>query len=241
LLPCIGFLFAGFRDLFFKLKQNEGLAFSLLAALLASFFSQSLLFPFVLACLAGKQMQLYFSRNYPWESWVKGPAILHLVFALIGSFLALIGGLVQLGGEGYRAVLGMIAAYWIFNLLAVLGLYGERRDFTIGGSILAGLLSVMFFWVQVYPYLEIERSWPLDFIEAEFLKESNDGERSIYVPNEATLSNSLPYLRRADWTFADSTSAAYHLSSAPIDTVTVTEPNVKQGRAFFELYKFRLE
>lgn len=241
MLPAIGFLFAAFRDLFFKVKQGEGLAFSLLAVLLASFFSQSLLFPFVLACLAGKQMQLYFSRNYPWENWVKGPAILHLIFALIGSFLALIGGLLQLGGEGYRAVLGMIAAYWIFNLLAVLGLYGRRRDFTIGGTILAGLLSVMFFWVQVYPYLELERDWALDFIEAKQNQESNADEPSIFIPNEATLSTALPYFRRAGWAFTDSTSAAYHLSASPIDTIAITDPEVKTGRSFFQLHKFSLK
>lgn len=240
LLPCIGFLFAGFRDLFFKLKQGEGLAFSLLSIALAAFVSQSILFPFALACIAGKQMQLYFSRNYPWENWVKGAAILHLIFALIGSFLALIGGLLELGGEGYRAVLGMIAAYWIFSLLAVLGLYGRRRDFTIGGSILTGLLSVMFFWVQVYPYLELQRNWPLDFIEAMSSQKSSSLEHSIYVPKQAELSNALPYLRRAAWTFADSTSAAYQLSSWPNDTVSLNAPEEKTGRTFLELYKFRL-
>ena len=99
------------------------------------------MFPLLLALLAGKQMQLYFkAENYPWRDWARGGAVVHLVFAFVAAFAILLFGGISFSGEGFRAALGMAAAYWIFSLLGVIGLYGEKRDFALGGSLLAGVV-----------------------------------------------------------------------------------------------------
>lgn len=159
-LPVIGFLAGGIRDLVFKFRKEEELALVLVFSLIASLLAQSLMFPILLAILVGKQMQLYFAGNYPWRDWVRGPAIVHMIAVCIGLFLALLGGFVQLQGAGFRAVMACGAAYWAFSFLAVIGLYGLRRDLALGGSVLAGVLATLFFWLQLYPYLEATRNWP---------------------------------------------------------------------------------
>lgn len=159
-LPVIGFLVAGLRDLVFKFRKEEELALILVFSLLATFLAQSLVFGVLLAILAAKQMQLYFNANYPWRDWVRAPAVLHAIVVCIGVFMLLVGGFIKLEGEGFRAIMGCGAAYWAFSFAAVIGLYGVRRDLTIGGSILAGTLATLFFWLQLYPYAELERNWP---------------------------------------------------------------------------------
>ncbi len=238
-LPVIGYLVAGGRDLVFKWRQKEALAITLGIALVAAFAAKSLLFPFVLALVAGKQLQLFTQNNYPWGNWIKGAAVLHLIFAFIATFLALMTGLIQFRGEGYRAVLGMAAAYWIFSLLAVLGLYGQRRDFSLGGTILSGLLAVLFFWVQVYPFLEVERSWPQRLIKT--MPAAEQLTSSWYVdPQETAVSNAVPYLQRAGYTLSeDLTKATFNLQSTEADTSAQTAvfPGV-EGRKNFQLSRF---
>ncbi|MCB0638393.1 MAG: hypothetical protein KDC54_17305, partial [Lewinella sp.] len=59
-----------------------------------------------------------------------------------------------------RAVLGTCAGYWMFSFVSVIGLYGKRRDYALGGMVLAGVVSLLLFWVQVYPYVHLRRNWP---------------------------------------------------------------------------------
>jgi hypothetical protein len=206
MLPLAGWLLAGIRDLIFKAKQLEPFSMIIGLGLIATLLAQSLLFMLLLSVVAGKQMLLYFSeRNYPWKDYVRAASVIHLVLAFIAVFLVLAGGGLAFPGAGFRAALGMGAAYWIFSLLATLGIYGDRRDFAIGGSILSGVLTALFFWVQVYPYLEADRSWPKQLVE---LVEP----ATLQLPDEADeseLSSALPYLVRAGWTLSE--EGAYRL------------------------------
>ncbi len=207
MLPLAGWLVAGIRDLVFKGQKFEQFSLIVGMALVGTLLAQSLLFMLLLALVAGKQMQLYFAGNYPWKDYVKTVSVLHLVLAFLVAFLLLTGGGIAFPGAGFRAALGMAAAYWIFSLLAVLGIFGERRDFAIGGSVLAGLLTIMFFWVQVYPYLEAERSWPRRLLETVEV-----GPATLQLPdeaNESELSSALPYFERAGWTLGE--TGAYEL------------------------------
>lgn len=161
LLPFVGFMVAALRDLFYKLKRGEELAQLLAVALLAAVLTQSLLFPFLLAFITAKQVQHYFQqKNYPWQDWVKATQVLHLVLVFVGAIVALVSGFIQYQADGFRMVLGCGAAYWMFSFLGVVGLYGFRRDYVLGGMTLAGVLTLLFFWVQVYPYLHLQRNWP---------------------------------------------------------------------------------
>ena len=213
--PLIGFLLAGLRDLFYKFPRGEQQARLYVAGLALSLLAQSLVFPLLLALLAGKQMQLYFQAgNYPWKDWVRGGATVHLILAFLAAFLALAGTELSFdtSGAGFRAALGMAAAYWIFSLFAVVGLYGDKRDFALGGTVLSGVLGVLFFWVQVYPYLEVERSWPSDLA-----REIPAGLPTYVAPGAEDLSVALPYFRRAGIPVVhDSTTADLHLVSHPL-------------------------
>ncbi len=251
LLPAVGFLVGGLRDLVFKLKRREELSLLLAGGLVAGLAAQSLLFSFLLVLVAGKQLQLYFRPNYPWRDWVRSGATLHLVFAFIAAVLFLLGGAIQYQLNGFQAVLGMAAAYWIFSLAAVLGLYGMRRDFAIGGTILAGALTVLFFWGQVYPYLEVDRTWPSELIRGANIPPAT----TIFVPlDEPATWPAAPHLIRSGSPAVITTDTLNALKPgdfllrgrpAALDSFSsaAVEENVRKvrGRSVVEWYDFGLE
>ncbi|MEO0733602.1 MAG: hypothetical protein AAFZ52_12270 [Bacteroidota bacterium] len=237
MLPLTGWLLAGLRDLVYKVRQGEMRGQLFAAGLSVGFLTQSLLFPLLLALLAGKQMQLFYrAENYPWKDWVKGGSVVHLV----GAFVAVVMTVLTLSiyfprGQGFSAALGMGAAYWIFSLLGVLGLYGERRDFALGGSVLAGLLVVLFFWVQVYPYLEVGRGWPRR------MAAQVEVPLPTFVPEERDFTVALPYLRKANIpVVTDSLAADQHLVSwEPTDSLRTADIEIT-GRTFLNRRVFGL-
>ena len=238
MLPLAGWTVAGFRDVIFKARNFEQFSLIIGMAMVVTLLAQSLLFMYLVALLAGKQMQLYFREpNYPWKDWVRSAAVIQLVVAFIAAFLALTGGSIAFPGEGFRAALGMAGAYWIFSTLGVIGLFGDRRDFAIGGTVLAGVLTVMFFWVQVYPYVEAGRSWPEELLAA------TPEPRVLQLPDEAVeseLSTALPYFRQAGWTLAE--EGDYRLLMLPAnDTTEVGGGAQVTGRAILWPVRFVLQ
>jgi hypothetical protein len=161
LAPFIGFALAAVRDLFYKIRRGEEQAQLVAIGLVGGLVTQSLIFPFLLVFITAKQVQYYFQQpNYPWQDWVKGGQVLHLILVFIGVVLALLGGYLTFQVDGFRAVMGCGVAYWLFSFVGVIGLYGIRRDYVLGGMTLAGLLAVLFFWIQVYPFVHLQRNWP---------------------------------------------------------------------------------
>jgi|AntRauTorckE5430_2_1112549.scaffolds.fasta_scaffold05059_2 putative effector of murein hydrolase LrgA (UPF0299 family) len=232
--PLVGWMLAGVRDLVYKIRQGEATSKLLGAGLAIGFVTQSLVFPLILALLAGKQMQLYFrEENYPWRDWVRGGATVHLVLAFLAAVVLMAGVGMAFPGPGFRAALGMAAAYWMFSLFGVLGLYGERRDFALGGSVLSGMLCVLFFWVQVYPYFEVKRTWPERLVKQIELK------LPVYVPASDASAVALPYFRLAEIPVVeDSTDADLRLVSWPAaDTLSQAGIEV-DGRVLLELRTF---
>ncbi len=228
--PLSGWLLGGIRDLVYKVKRGEQTSRLLAAGLGIGLLTQSLVFPLILALVAGKQMQLYFREgNYPWKDWVRSGATVHLIFAFIATVVLLSQVSISFPGPGFRAALGMGAAYWIFSLFGVLGLYGDRRDFALGGSVLSGLLVTLFFWVQVYPYYEATRNWPTRIAQQMEVK------LPTYVPPTADYSNALPYFRRAGIPVdPDSTTADLRLTSwSPADTLNTAGIELT-GRVLWE-------
>lgn len=191
--PVIGWLLGGIRDLVFRLRKGDRSARVYAGGALVGLLSGSLLFPLFLGLIAGKQMQLYFREaRYPWKDWVRAGSVLHLIAAFGVVVVVLAGGGIAFPGAGFRAALGMAAAYWIFSLFGVIGNFGDQRDFALGGALLAGYLSVMFFWVQVYPYLEYDRAWPERLIPE--LRKNDVATVAITDDQAATA---IPYLLRA--------------------------------------------
>ena len=196
LMPFIGFTLAGLRDLFYKLQRGEELAVLLAVGLFGSLLTLSLVFPFLLIFLTAKQMELYFRvENYPWQNWVKTAQVLHLIFVFITVVLLLLGGFFQFQAEGFRALLGCSFAYWMFSFVGVIGLYGFRRDYVLGGMTLAGLLALLFFWIQVYPFFHLQRNWP-DRVVAK-IKALEASPSTVYLPQEEAVTLPVgPYLLR---------------------------------------------
>ncbi|MEL7250270.1 MAG: hypothetical protein AAFO03_17735 [Bacteroidota bacterium] len=211
LSPFIGFTLAGLRDLFYKLKRGEELAVLIAVGLFGSLITLSLVFPFLLIFLTAKQLDLYFrAENYPWQNWVKTTQVLHLILVFIAVVLALLGGFFQFQTNGFRALLGCSFAYWMFSFVGVIGLYGFRRDYVLGGMTLAGLLALLFFWIQVYPFFHIQRNWP-ERTATEIQKLEQTPE-VVYISAQETLSLPLaPYLLRNG-------IAAQVLDSIPAET-----------------------
>jgi hypothetical protein len=72
-------------------------------------------------------------------------------------------------------------------------------------------LTVLFFWVQVYPYVEAERAWPKRLLAQESLAPS-----TLQLPDEAhesELSSALPYFSLAGWKLGE--EGAYRLELYP--------------------------
>ena len=231
-LPQVGWWLAGQRDWFFRLKKQDELAKSLLPFVVMALMAQSLLLMLLWSLLSAKQMQNYFAERYPWKSWVRAGAVLHLIFAFFAAFLGLMAGLAAFRGDGYRAALGMVAAYWIFSLLAVIGLYGLKRDFSIGGTALAGLLLTLFFWTQVYPYLETQRNWPQQVIEA-IQPEPGDTYQLLFTDGyEDAAGIAIPYFKQAGLSIdPDSHTANHQILVRPIENRdTVPQPDQIYGR-----------
>ena len=191
LAPVLGFVFAGLRDVTYKWKRKEEFSQILVISLIGALLTSPLLLGFLLALLAAKQMYHYFdSPNYPWHDWVKGIAVLHLVSVFILVVLTLIGGYINFQGDGFRAGLGATAAYWMFSLIGVIGLYGYKRDYVWGGMCLSGVVALLFFWMQVYPFVHLQRNWP-ERITKVIVTE----KESVVALDESALS-ALPYLLR---------------------------------------------
>lgn len=249
-LPFIGFTLAGLRDMAFQARRGEELSQLLATTLLLSWLAQSLLFTVILLLLTGRQLVNYFKPNYPWRDWVRGGATLHLIFAAIGAVLVLLGGFVQFQGAGFRAALGMVAAYWIFSLAGVIGLYGDRRDWSLGGSLLAGTLAVLFFWTQVYPYFEPDRNWPEELAQKMRQAEIPAGtivdiEGAAETELQRVPSAAAPDLQRAGYAVQPrqkDTTAYYQLrASLAIDSTGSAADRLSvSGRSVLKLYDFYL-
>lgn len=236
MLPLAGWLAGGLRDLVYKVRKQELRARLFAAGLGIALLTQSLVFPLLLALLAGRQMQTYFTlAHYPWRNWVRGAAVLQLVFAFIGAFFALAGAGLTFDANGFRAALGGAVAYWVFSLFGVIGLYGNRRDFAVGGTVLAGLLGVLFFWGQIYPFLEVERAWPQRLVR------QIEVPLPVYVPADNVYTPALPYFRRAGIPIApDSTAADLFLRSWPTTDTLSTAGVEVDGRVLLERRVFGL-
>lgn len=159
ILPFIGFVVGGIRDLFYKVKRGEEFSILITAWILAALLSQSISLNWAFALLAAKHMQLYFSPKYPFYSWVRGPAILHLVAIFFILAMSMIFSFFTFLGLGFRSLLMVSGLYWGMSLLGVIGLYAYNHRLLLGGPILAGALASALFWYQAGPLLESKRNW----------------------------------------------------------------------------------
>lgn len=181
ILPFIGFVIAGIRDLFYKVKRGEEFSLLITAWILSALLAQSITLSWVLAILAAKQMQLYFNPKYPFAAWVRGPAILQLVLAFFIIALGMIYGFWAFRGIGFRSLVAAGGLYWGMGLLGVIGLYGFNHRLVIGGPVLAGVLLVLLSWLQLGPILESKRSWGPEIIDLAESKQNENLPESLQL------------------------------------------------------------
>ena len=180
LLPVFGFFIAGLRDLVFKFKKKEELAIILSAWIFAGLAAQSLLLLAGIGILVAKQAENYFLKGYPHKNWIRGGAVLHLVFAFCSITLLILSSFSMFRGTGFRSALAMGGVYWMLSFIAVIGLYGLRKRMIWGGTFLSGLMLSLFFWIQFYPLLESKRNW-LENLETQAGKLDLSTESNLYI------------------------------------------------------------
>lgn len=156
--PFLGYLFGGLRDNAMLLRKGEEQAVIYTGGLIAGFLAFSISWQAFLALLVAKQMEVYFKDNYPFRDWVKTGALVHLVLVFAFAFALLYNGFIYFEGDGYRASMAMTGAYWALSFVGVIGLYGIRRSLALGATLLSGLVGMLFFWLQLHPLLETQRS-----------------------------------------------------------------------------------
>lgn len=164
-LPYLGFLMAGLRDYTSKLKRGDEFSLVLLGWLVAALLAGSPAWSMALAVLVARQLDAYFVPGYPYGNYVKTGALIHLVAAFFLCTGLMMSGLHYFGGAGFRAGLGMSAAYWSLSFIGVIGLFGFRRMYILGGPMLAGTLLVSLWWTQLFPLIEKERRANLSVLE----------------------------------------------------------------------------
>lgn len=156
--PFFGYLLGGLRDNAMLVRKGEEQAVILTGGLIAGLVAFSISWQAILALLVAKQMEVYFKDNYPFRDWVKTGAILHLVLIFAFAFALLYNGFVYFEGDGYRAGVAVTGSYWALSFVGIIGLYGIRKPLALGASLLSGLVGMTFFWLQLYPLMETQRS-----------------------------------------------------------------------------------
>jgi hypothetical protein len=165
-LPFIGFLTGGILDLFYKLKRGEEMSLIIFVLILFSILAQSPVLQAGLALLITKQMLLFYDERYPFKSWVRAITIVHLIFAFGLSVVLMLGGFSEFGGLGFRSGLIFSFMYWAVGVIGVFGQYGTQRTMLIGGPVASGVLTMLIFWMQLYPLVESRRNIPKRIVES---------------------------------------------------------------------------
>lgn len=164
-LPFVGFAMAGLWEATRQARKGEELSLILLGAVGVALLSHSLALQALLALVAARQLHRYFQPNYPYRNIVRGFAVLHLIGAVFLAIGLMLGAFAQFKMIGFRGMLTSAAVYWMWSLIAVIGLYGLNERYARTGTIMAGLVAITLFWLQAAPVLETQRSWSIDLVK----------------------------------------------------------------------------
>ena len=186
-LPWFGFLPAAIWDMFNKLKRKEEMAIITSGWVLFGIFSQSMIVFAGLSFIIAKQLLAFFQKNYPYGRWVKGAALLNLVFTFVALTIILLSGFFQFERIGFRAVLGVSAIYWMTSSVAVLGLFLRSNRLVTGGMALSGLMFTWLFWLQANPLVDSQRDFPKKVFNQLKSVGLTEGEIPIYVSKNDSI------------------------------------------------------
>ena len=166
----------------------------------AALLSHALVLQFLLAMLAGKQLTSYFDPKYPHKNPVRAGAVIHLIVAVLGLTYFMLWIFFQFKGPGFRSGLVVCGLYWMWSVIAVIGIYGMNENYVRLGTIISGVLFTSLFWLQLGPLMESRRDIPARLL-AEAQKTAPDTEKEIdciILPAEGeAFTNVAPYAKLA--------------------------------------------
>ncbi len=151
IFPWIAFLPAALIHLYKKGHNKEELSIIFGAGLLGALCSYSIVLILILALMLGKQVQTFPQKIYPYRNWVKTLSILHLILVFFLVLYFILYGITSYEGKGFYAAIVTGGMYWSCALISVIGIFGNRMRFTVGGMAFSGLLFLYFFWSMWLP------------------------------------------------------------------------------------------
>jgi len=165
-IPFVAFLPSAIWEMIQKVRKGEELSKIFASLLLASIICQSAFVFIILTLMMARQMLRYFFPNYPYQSIVKGTAVLTMISFFITAVAAMMTGVGGLQGSGFAAMATLFGSTWICCFIAVIGLYSFRKPMVFGGFVGMGILFTLLLNVRVGPYLEQQRNLPKRLVEA---------------------------------------------------------------------------
>ena len=203
--------------------------------LLAGLLAFSLSWQAILALLVAKQMEVYFKDNYPFRDWVKTGAILHLVLIFAFAFALLYNGFVYFEGDGYRAGIAVSGSYWALSFVGIVGLYGIRKPLALGATLLSGLVGMTFFWLQLYPLMETQRSLVQEMPKEVKALQPEATEVVILPRQKRSFPNAAVYAKEVfPSVMVEKEEAGFNLALEKPNTIGITKewtlPYIPEGR-----------
>jgi hypothetical protein len=203
-LPFLGFLISGIREMINKWKRKEELTIVLATGLISALIGHAIVFHGILAVVVGRQLQAYFQEKFPYRAFVKTGAVLHLIFAFTVAVVLTIYSFLEFRGVGFRSALAVTTVYWMPSFMAVIGMYGMTRRYVVVGTVWAGLLATLLFYVQIQPLIDNRRA----VVERAFEKLIDD-----YGPSRAqSLVLEVP---GSEWTPKEKVYGRHYLETVP--------------------------
>ncbi len=233
--PFIGYLLGGLRDNAMLVRKGEEQAVIYTGGLLAGLLAFSLSWQAILALLVAKQMEVYFKDNYPFRDWVKTGAILHLVLIFAFAFALLYNGFVYFEGDGYRAGIAVSGSYWALSFVGIVGLYGIRKPLALGATLLSGLVGMTFFWLQLYPLMETQRSLVQEMPKEVKALQPEATEVVILPRQKRSFPNAAVYAKEVfPSVMVEKEEAGFNLALEKPNTIGITKewtlPYIPEGR-----------
>lgn len=187
-VPFLPFAVAGLKHNILKFRKKEELSIILLALLAASLIAYSLMFQFVLALMAAKQIKDYEKSYYNHKKTVKLVSVLLLITSFFTLAALMIYAFEYLREPGFRAAILLAAVFWVFNFISVIGIYGNRISYAYGGMVLSGLLFTFFAWTQLIPIYESKAA-----VAKQLIYKIQKEKATTVATEEAIRSNAFDY------------------------------------------------
>ena len=200
----MGFLFGSFRDLVWKLRKKEEASLLMLCWLIAGLCTFSMTIGLLFCLLIAKQLQLFFHQKYPWESWIKTPAIITLIFFFLIAVALVFNNYESFGKGALKYSLIVIGIFWATALWSVVGIFARDRSWILGGKSMTGLVPLFFGVILLLPFFEEDNTWQTALFTQEIPKyEADHSElltQALYLPDSLSQDRNAKLLAElAGW------------------------------------------